>query len=60
MNSVAGVEAPARERRLFYLVALLSNVLRKNSAADHAELARAIHAKLVSDHAKRPVGRVAP
>lgn len=53
MNSVAVVEAPARERRLFYLVALLSNVLRKNSAAEHAELARAIHAKLRADHPER-------
>ena len=53
MNSVAVIEAPARERRLFYLVALLSNVLRENSAADHAELARAIHAKLRADHADR-------
>ena len=53
MNSAAVIEAPARERRLFYLVALLSNVLRKNSAADHAELARAIHAKLRADHADR-------
>jgi hypothetical protein len=53
MNSAAVIEAPARERRLFYLVALLSNVLRKNSASDHAELARAIHAKLRADHAER-------
>ena len=53
MNSAAAIESPARERRLFYLVALLSNVLRKNSAADHAELARAIHAKLHADHADR-------
>jgi hypothetical protein len=51
MNSAAVVESPARGRRLFYLVALLSNVLRKNSAADHAELARAIHAQLRADHA---------
>ncbi len=53
MNSVAVIEAPAGGRRLFYLVALLSNVLRKNSAADHAELARGIHAKLRADHAER-------
>ncbi len=53
MNSAAVIEAPARERRLHYLVAVLSNVLRKNSAAAHAELARAIHAKLRADHADR-------
>ena len=53
MNSAAVVEAPAGERRLHYLVALLSNVLRKNSAAAHAELARGVHAKLRADHADR-------
>src|SRR5262245_36057864 len=53
MNSAAVIESPAGERRLFYLVALLSNVLRMNSAADHAELARAIHARLLADHAER-------
>jgi hypothetical protein len=54
MNSAAVIESPAGEPRLFYLVALLSNVLRKNSAADHAELARAIHARLRADHAPPP------
>jgi hypothetical protein len=43
MNSVAIIETPARggDQRV-YLVVLMSNVLRKNSAADHAELARKI------------------
>jgi hypothetical protein len=54
MNSAAVIESPAQGRRLFYLVALLSNVLRKNSAADHAELARAIHQKMRADHASPP------
>lgn len=43
MNSVAVVESPARgEEQRVYLVALMSNVLRRNSAADHAEMARRI------------------
>ena len=44
MNSVAIVEAPAKDgpgqRR--YIVALMSNVLRKNSAWDHSRLGAAI------------------
>lgn len=43
MHSVAIVEAPAAERRLYYMVVLMSNVLRKNSAVDHQSLATAIH-----------------
>lgn len=48
MNSVAIVEAPARpkegERQRRYLVGLVSNVKRVNSAWDHARLAAAIDA----------------
>jgi len=43
MNSVAGIETPAGETRLFYLTTLISNVLRKNSAVDHQTLATRIH-----------------
>ncbi|TAJ92231.1 MAG: hypothetical protein EPO31_11490 [Gammaproteobacteria bacterium] len=43
MNSVAIVEAPAGERKYHYLVALMSNVLRRNSAYDHQTLAAGIH-----------------
>ena len=53
MNSAAIVETPAGQDQLYYLTALLSNVLRKNSAADHQELARAIHARLLADHPDR-------
>lgn len=43
MSSVAIIETPARGRdQRVYLVVLMSDVLRKNSAADHAELARKI------------------
>jgi len=50
MNSVAIVESPAGRNRLHYMVAVLSNVLRKNSAQDHRDLARALHARLSADH----------
>lgn len=43
MNSVAIVEAPADGRKYHYLVALMSNVLRRNSAYDHQTLAAGIH-----------------
>ncbi len=43
MNSVAIIESPAAgDNQRVYLVALMSNVLRQNSAADHAEIARRI------------------
>ena len=43
MNSVAIVESPAQQRELHYAVTLISNVLRKNSAATHQALATEIH-----------------
>jgi hypothetical protein len=42
MNSVAIVEHPAGERRLYYMVTIVSNVLRKNSGTVHMELATRI------------------
>jgi hypothetical protein len=54
MNSIAIVEAPARERTLYYMVALISNVLRKNSAADHQALAAQIHRLIGGAHGARP------
>jgi hypothetical protein len=50
MNSVAIVEHPARERTLYYMVTVVSNVLRKNSAAVHMELATRIHRLIASRH----------
>jgi hypothetical protein len=41
MNSVAIVESP--DGKVHYMVALLSNVLRRNSAVDHQTLATGIH-----------------
>lgn len=55
MNSAAVIESPAGQDRLFYIVTVLSNVLRKNSAVDHRDLARAVHARLLDDHPAKPV-----
>jgi hypothetical protein len=54
MNSVAIIESPAGQDRLYYMVTVLSNVLRKNSAQDHRDLARAVHGMLVNDHPLPP------
>ncbi len=43
MNSVAIVESPAGEPRMYYMVALTSNVLRKNSAVEHQTFATRLH-----------------
>ena len=54
MNSVAIVENPARPEpgttQRVYLVALMSNVLRLNSAADHRDLATEIDRLVASLH----------
>jgi len=50
MNSIAIIESPAGENKLFYMAAVLSNVLRKNSAQDHRDLARAVQQQLLADH----------
>ena len=42
MNSVAIIEHPAGEHRLFYISTLISNVLRKNSAVEHQTMATRI------------------
>jgi hypothetical protein len=55
MNSVAIIETPAGQDRLYYMVTVLSNVLRKNSAQDHRDLARAIHGMLLAQHPEKPV-----
>lgn len=54
MNSVAIVESPARgESRRVYLVALMSNVLRRNSAAEHYEIAGRIE-RLIRERPAEP------
>jgi hypothetical protein len=55
MNSAAIIETAAGQDRLYYMVTVLSNVLRKNSAQDHRDLARAVHEMLLRDHPPKPV-----
>ncbi len=43
LASLAIVESPAAERQLYYMVVVMSNVLRINSAAAHQTLATRIH-----------------
>jgi hypothetical protein len=50
LNSVAIIEAPAAERRLYYMVVVMSNVLRKNSAVVHQTLATRIHRLLEKNY----------
>jgi hypothetical protein len=50
MNSVVIVEEPADEPKMFYMVTLTSNVLRKNAAVDHQTLATRIHRLMESRH----------
>ncbi len=53
MNSVAIVESPAATGDLFYVVTLMSNVLRRNSAVDHQTFATRTHRLIQSFHAPR-------
>ena len=55
MNSIAVIESPAGQNRLYYMVAVLSNVLKKNSAQDHRDLARAVHSMLLAQHPAKSV-----
>lgn len=54
MNSVIIVESPAGERRLHYVVTLISNVLRKNSAGEHQAIATRIQRLLEEMHPAAP------
>ncbi|MGD9227836.1 MAG: serine hydrolase [Desulfobacterales bacterium] len=53
LNSVAIIEAPATDRQLYYMVVVMSNVLRKNSAVAHQTLATRIHRMLQAYHLKK-------
>jgi hypothetical protein len=50
MNSVAIVETSSDGWQLDYMVTLISNVLRKNSAVDHQTLATRIHRLIEKRH----------
>ncbi len=54
MNSVAIVETESEGRRLHYLVVVLSNVLRVNSAVAHQTLAMRVHRLVESLHPPPP------
>ncbi len=55
MHAVAIVESPARpapgERQRVYLLSMMSNVLKVNSAGEHAEMGTRIHRLIESLHA---------
>jgi len=58
MNSVAIVEWPAEQPKLFYLVAVTSNVLRKNSAVEHQTLATRLQRLIEARHnGREPAAR---
>ena len=50
LASLAIVESPASKRQLHYMVVVMSNVLRKNSAVAHQTLATRIHRLIESQH----------
>jgi hypothetical protein len=52
MHSMAIVESPAGEPRLFYLVTLTSNVLYRNAAVEHQTFATRLHALIRARHAE--------
>lgn len=60
MNSVAIVESPSEGRQLHYIVTLISNVLRKNSAVDHQTLATRIHRLIEKLHPIEQQASAAP
>lgn len=50
MNSTAIIEYPAGDRNLYYMVTIVSNVLRKNSASVHLEIATRLQKLVESLH----------
>lgn len=54
MNSAAIVEFPAASPRLHYMVVIMSDVLRKNSAVVHQTLGTRIQRLLASSHSSEP------
>ncbi|UCD82905.1 MAG: serine hydrolase [Desulfobacterales bacterium] len=53
LNSVAVVEYPADDRKYYYMVVVMSNVLRKNSAVAHQTLATRIHRLIEAHHSAK-------
>jgi hypothetical protein len=52
LNSVAVIESPAAQRKHHYMVVVMSNVLRKNSAVVHQTLATRLHRLIEGYHRK--------
>jgi len=50
MNSVTIVEEVTEEASLYYMVVLISNVLRENSAVAHQTIASKIHRLIRQAH----------
>lgn len=50
MNSVAIIESPAEDGNLYYMVIVISNVLRQNSAVEHQTLGTRIHRLMQKAH----------
>lgn len=53
LNSVAIIESPAPEKKLHYMVVVMSNVLRKNSVMVHQTLATRLHRLIETYHKKK-------
>jgi hypothetical protein len=53
MNSTAIIESPAAQRKLYYMSTLVTNILRKNSAAEHQALATRLQQLVESLHRDR-------
>jgi hypothetical protein len=60
LASVAIIESPAENPRLHYLVAVMSNVLKVNSAVAHQTLALRIQRLIESYHPEAPVVKPQP
>jgi Beta-lactamase enzyme family len=53
MNSTAIIESPAAGRELYYMSTLVTNILRKNSAAEHQALATRLQQLIEKNHGSR-------
>ena len=60
MNSVAVIEHPSSPRRIHYVVTLMSNVLRRNSAVDHQSLATRLQRLMEQRHPPAAPASAAP
>ena len=57
MNSVAIVESPAGKPRMVYIMTLMSNVLRHNSAVRHQTVGTWVHRMVEKMHPAEPAAR---